>query len=178
MNNPTESKFLSHLSGILSYVSEMQEKEPTWNYDNFIEYEELKKTFHDLKTNDPLIIGSMNILDKEINIAKQKLSSRTKEEDEFFRHITGVNSYFRETNENINSEYRVVINPMELNLLLERMKDLNTQNPEIILAMKILTKDYKAQLYAKKGRKIGDKFQERLVLLGIEEEKKKGFFGR
>jgi hypothetical protein len=174
--NFDESKFLYHLQGILSYVSRMKNIEHTWYYDNFIEYDELKKVFDKLRTNDKEIIAAMNVLNKEINISKSKKSTRTKEEEEFYKHIIGVSSFVREFKKKdrfwtFNKEY-------EVNALLERMEVLKTEDADILFTMKILTKDYKDYLYAKKDRKIANEFQERLESLGIEKKKKKGFFSK
>jgi hypothetical protein len=118
----------------------------------------------------------MTTLADELNIAKAKREARTEEEQKFYEDIIGKSSFVREMKQD--DKYWKFTREYDINLLLEQMANLNTQNPEIISVMKFLTKDYKDRLYNKEGREIGDKFQERLVLLGIEEKKKKGFFGR
>jgi hypothetical protein len=174
-----KEQFRSHLKGILTYVLEEKKRIPIWNYNNFNEFEELKQICERLNIIEPSIIESMKDLEKEINIAKQKKANIAEAEESFLEHIIGVYSYFARINRNTTKlEYKAIINPMELNKLLERMEKLNTQNPDILIMMRLITKDYKENLYYEKGRKEGNEFQERLFLLGIEAKKKKGFFER
>jgi hypothetical protein len=107
---------------------------------------------------------------------------RTSEEERFYRKIVGINSYIFETKEN-NSAY-VFDNKNEVNGLpaenevgglLAEFKELNTQDPDILAIMHIITRDIKLtilldsikEMKLEEGKEKAAEYQAKLDSLGI-----------
>jgi len=176
LKDMNEKEFMIHLSGILGYISNLKSNEPGWSYDNFNEFEELQKKYEGLNSKNEFIISAMNLLKEEIKISKEKFKNpvRTLEEENFYKHIVGVNSFIRETKQK--EPGWVFQKTIEVDGLLEKMESLQTKDPDIISIMRIITKDI---IIVKKnlgGSKEVKQYKERLEDLGILEKKKGLFF--
>ncbi len=162
----SEFKFKSHLEGVVSYVKGIKEREPGWNYDNFAEYAALVEKHKSLETEDIYIREMMDLLNEEIQNAKQLQENpvRSPEEEAFYKKIVGINSYIQNTKEN--QPHYIFDNVNEVEGLLREVGQLNTQDPDILSVLDFITKDIKVIL-AKNDLNQAVEYDERLKSLGI-----------
>ena len=169
-----ERKFLNHLIGIEGYVLGLKAREPGWFYDNFAEFNQLLQQMNNLNTENPEIIKIMSMLQSEIVKAKDLIENpiRTPEEQQFYRHIVGINSYIWETK--ATNPYYIFDNVPEVDGLLLRVSELETQDPDILAIMNYITKDTKKVIMITKGPEAAEMYQQRLEVLniGVEEKEK------
>ena len=88
-----ESKeFLDHLVGIKSYVDGLKAREPGFIYDNYSEYEELKKRFDSLENPNQEITDIMSMLGSEIELAKERQNNPSRSEEEAEKYQGKLNN--------------------------------------------------------------------------------------
>lgn len=162
-----EAEFLNHIRGVQGYVVNMKLNEPGFIYDNANEFSQLLANMQLLDIKDPEIIGIMTFLQNEIELDKKRKEypSRTPQEEAFYRHIVGINSYIRETKQG-NPNY-TFNNIGEVEGLLLKVQALNTQNPDILAIMDIITKDIRLTYFRLYGTEKALEFQAKLDILGI-----------
>jgi hypothetical protein len=156
-NNQMESAFLLHLRGIVSYINEMKINEPGFIYDNLAEYNILNEKVKAMGSDNIEINLVMSFLLSEINL-KLQAPTRTEEEESFYRHIVGINSYIRETKQR--EKGYVFDNVMEVEGLLQVMEQLKTKDKSIIAIMTTITNDISIVIANRKGQVEVEQYKE------------------
>ncbi len=162
-----EKEFNRKVVGVLGYVGKQRYREPGFVYDNYNEFEELKKTCNELKIETPSVLATMAFLEEEVNRSKELIEFpiRNKEEQEFYKHIVGINSYIYDTKDR--EENYIFDNISEVDGLLSKFESLNTIDSDIISILDYITKDIKKTIEVRQGTDKALEYQERLNNLGI-----------
>lgn len=123
--------------------------------------------FAELKTTDEEILSSIDYVQSDIKKAKETKTNptRTPEEEQFYRHLVGIQSYIAETK--MREPNYIFDNVTEVEGLLRRFEELKTTNEDIIFAMNYITAEIKKVLARNNGKETEAKYQDRLHSLGI-----------
>jgi len=164
-----ENDLLNKMRGVAKYVIGLKEREPGYFYDNFDQFNSLMEEMKALEGQNLDMMDIMLFLQVDIEIVKDRMKNpiRTPEEEKFYRHIVGVNSYIWETKQRDNSYIFDAIG--EVDDLLYDLEELNTWDPDTLEIMDIITKDIKQTISSRNGNEAAEKYQERLDKLNIGE---------
>lgn len=171
--NIKEQILLMKLKNVQSYVLNLKGDEPGYIYDNIDELEQLNKEIQSINTKEPEIIEIYSFLCAEIDEFKRRtlVPIRTADEEVFYRHIVGINSYIRETKKK-DSSY-IFDNITEAKQLLSILAQINTKDPDILAIMNIITKDILVVLQARGSFEELNQLKEALKSLGVGLEQNK-----
>jgi hypothetical protein len=162
-----EEEFLAHLRGVQGYIIGLKVGEPGYIFDNEKEYNDLLAEYNRLNCQNPETKQIMMFIGNEIDLHNKRKNQppRNPQEEQFYRHIVGVNSYIRETKQR---EPKYVFNAIgEVETLLNRLRELNTQDHDILAIMDIITRDIKLTIFSIYGQEKADEYQEKLTILNI-----------
>lgn len=163
----TEKAFLEHIGGVKGYIDGVKDRDPGYIYDNISEFKELAEEATTLGTENGEILEIMAFLKKDIDktIQRQEEPVRSGDEESFYKHIRGINSYISETKQT-DPNY-IFDNVKEADELLTRLEKLKTEDSNILAIINNITKDIKKTIYKRKGEEATNNYQKRLDSLGI-----------
>jgi hypothetical protein len=168
--NSEEFRLLQKMIGVKCYVDNLKYSEHNpeigYLYDNKTEFDSLLQQMNELGTKNEKMVEIMLSLQSDIEEVERRKQSpvRNPEEEAFYRHIVGINSYIRETKQR--EPGYIFDNIPEVEGLLSRLGELNTQDHDILAIMDAITKDIK-KVIAIISEENAAQYQERLNTLNI-----------
>lgn len=167
--------FYKKLNGVRAYVYGLKYDEHNpeigYLYDNKREYQELLEKMQKLNIQDPEVIAFLEELKADLDEVERRKTNpvRNSEEEAFYKHIVGVNSFVREKKQ-ANPKF-LYDNFNEAEELLRKFAELKTKNPnihsDIIGIMALLTRDIKKVIELVGREEFANEYQQHLDALGI-----------